>query len=85
MKATAVQAVVQPTFAPITVTIKLESAADVQAFYDVGNYSSQVAHYVKSLSDETNRDAMQSVVMHMRLALLPVTGPIGHGNRRLEV
>ena len=85
MKATAVQAVVQPTFAPITVTITLESPAEVQALYDVGNYSSQVAAHVKSHEGDANYDAMQAVAMRLRLALLPITGPIGHGNRRLEV
>lgn len=63
MKVTSTRKPTVPTFEPVTITIVLETAAEVQAAYDVGNWSFQVAGFIQEKQPgQASIDAIQKVL-----------------------
>jgi hypothetical protein len=73
-----------PAFNPVTLTITLDSAAEVQALYDLGNYSLQAARAVDAASTElVDQQQMHRVLFAFYEELGNVFGRIGHDKHRI--
>jgi hypothetical protein len=83
MKSSASRNATKPVFEPVTITIVLETAEEVQAAYDLGNWSFQVGAKVSQLQGADNASAVKKVAQVFHGHLVALFGCIGDSPKRI--